>query len=131
MQHGQATCGNGLAAHAALPEELGALLAAMAELLENHTRSLPLDDVNAMSERKAYDRLIKDQHVVATSLQALADAMRSYRGLPTAPHNESLLTDQRSLHVFDSFIRAEEGVLALVQRSVGEHHAMRTGMCAE
>ena len=44
MQAEQATCGKGLAAHAALPEKLGALLL----------------------EREAYDRLSKDQHEVAT-----------------------------------------------------------------
>jgi hypothetical protein len=47
-----------------------------------------------MLEREAYDRLIKNQQAVATSLQALAAAMRSYRGLPIAPHDESTLTDQ-------------------------------------
>jgi hypothetical protein len=73
-----------------------------------------------MLEREAYDRLIKNQQAVATSLQALAAAMRSYRGLPIAPRDESTLTDQRSLHVFDSFIRAEEGVVALLQMSVDE-----------
>jgi hypothetical protein len=128
MQDEQPTCGKGLAAHAALPEKLGALLAAMAELLENHTRSLPLEDANALLEREAYDRLSKDQHVVAASLKALAAAMRSYHGLPIASHDESTLTDQRSLHVFDSFIRAEEGVLVLLQRSVDEHRVMRSDM---
>jgi hypothetical protein len=131
MQEEQPTCGKGLAAHAALPEKLGALLSAMAELLENHTRSLPLEDANALSEREAYDRLIKDQRVISTSLKALSDAMRSYRGLPIAPHDEGTLTDQRSLQVFDSFICAEEGVLALLQRSVDEHRAMRGRMRAE
>jgi uncharacterized protein YndB with AHSA1/START domain len=125
MQAEQATCGKGLAAHAALPEQLGALLSAMGQLLENHTRSLPIENANAMLEREAYDRLIKDQHVVATSLKELAAVMRSYRGLPIAPHDASVLADQRSLHVFDSFIQAEEDVLALLQRSVDEHHAMR------
>jgi hypothetical protein len=131
MQDEQPSCGRGLAAHAALPEKLAALLSAMAGLLENHTRSLPPEDANAMLEREAYDRLIKDQQAVATSLQALAAAMRSYRGLPIAPHDERTLADRRSLHVFDSFIRAEEAALAFLQRSLDEHHAMRNAMRAE
>jgi hypothetical protein len=128
MQDEQPSCGTGLAAHAALPEKFGALLSAMAGLLENHTRSLPPKDATAALEREAYDRLIKDQRAVATSLEALAAAMRSYRGLPIAPHDESTLTDQQSLHAFDSFIRAEEGVLALLQKSLDEHHAMRNAV---
>lgn len=131
MHDERPTCGKGLAAHAALPEKLGALLSAMAELLDNHTRSLSIEDANAMLEREAYARLIKDQQVVATNLKALAAAMRSYRGLPIAPHDERTLTDQRSLHVFDALIRAEEGVLALLQRSVDEHRVMRSRMRAE
>jgi hypothetical protein len=131
MQDEQPSCGRGLAAHAALPEKLAALLSAMAGLLENHTRSLPPEDADALAEREAYDRLVEDQRAVATSLEALAAAMRSYRGLPIAPHDESTLADQRSLHVFDSFIRAEEGVLALLRKSLDEHCAMRNEMRAE
>lgn len=82
-------------------------------------------------QREAYDRLIKDQQAVATRLEALAAAMRRYRGLPIAPHDERTLTDQRSLHAFDSFIRAEEGVLALLQKTVDQHRAVRNGMRAE
>jgi hypothetical protein len=64
MQDEQQTCGKGLAAHAALPEKIGGLIQSMAELLQNHTRSLDLDDANARLERDAYDRLIKDERSI-------------------------------------------------------------------
>jgi hypothetical protein len=118
------TCGKGLAANAALPAKLGALIGGMAELLENHTRALPSGDANAQLEREAYQRLIKDQRAIAASLQALAAAMESYRDLPMGGHDESVLADQRSRDVFALFIAAEEDVLALLHEQTREHRAM-------
>jgi hypothetical protein len=128
MQDEQQTCGKGLAAHAALPKKIGVLMQAMAELLQNHTRSLGLNDADARLERDAYDRLIKDQRSIASSLKALAAAMRSYRDLPVCAHDESTLADQKSLDIFASFIRAEESVSALLQESAAEHRAMLGAM---
>ena len=120
----QQTCGKGLAANAVLPEEMGALMRAMAELLHNHTRSLDLADAGAVSERDAYDVLVKAQREIASKLEALAATMRSYRDLPLGKHDEGILTDRRSVDVFASFIRAEETVLSLLQGSVAQHRAM-------
>jgi hypothetical protein len=124
MQEEQPTCGKGLCAHAVLPEAISALMSTMADLLQNHTRSLDLDDANARLERDAYDRLVHDQRLIASSLEGLAAAMRSYRDLPMGAHDESALADRRSREVFASFIRAEEGVLALLQEGTAEHRAM-------
>jgi hypothetical protein len=124
------TCGKGLAANAALPEKLGALIAGLAELLENHMRALPSGDANAQREREAYQRLVKDQRAIAASLHALAAAMQSYRDLPMGGHDESVLVDQRSRDVFARFIAAEEDLLALLRAETREHRAMLTGMDA-
>ena len=86
-----ATCGQGLAANAALPEKLSALASAMADMLQNHTRSLDISDGNARLERDAYDHLVAGQRDVAARLNALSDAMRGYRDLPAAPHAMSAL----------------------------------------
>ena len=128
MQDEQQTCGKGLAAHAVLPEEIGALMEAMAGLLQNHTRSLDPDDANARLERDAYDRLVEEQRAIAASLDALAAAMRSYRDLPVAAHDESVLADHDSLDVFAAFVRAEESVLARLQETAAEHRAMLGAM---
>jgi hypothetical protein len=124
MEEEQPTCGKGLAAHAAVPERIAAFVAAMAGLLQNHTRSLRLDDANATLERDAYDRLVREQRVIASNLEALGAAMRSYRDLPMAAHDESVLADRGSIEVFTSFIRAEESLVALLQGSAAEHRAM-------
>jgi hypothetical protein len=118
------TCGKGLAASAVLPAKLGALMAAMAELLDNQTRALAADDANSALERGAYERLVKDQRAIAASLNGLAAAMESYRELPTAPHEESALADQRSRDVFAAFIAAEEAAAALLQEQISEYRAM-------
>ena len=96
----------------------------MAELLQNHTRSLDLADASAVSERDAYDLLVKAQREIASKLEALAATMRSYRDLPLGKHDEGILIDRRSVDVFASFIRAEETVLSLLQGSAAEHRAM-------
>jgi hypothetical protein len=124
------TCGEGLAANAALPAKLGMLIAGMAGLLENHTRALPSGDANAQQEREAYQRLVKDQRAIAESLQALAAAMESYRDLPIGGHDESVLADQRSRDVFASFIAAEEDVLTLLHEQIREYRTMLAGMDA-
>ena len=124
MQDEQPTCGKGLAAHAVLPDRIGALMEAMAELLQNHTRSLDLDDANARLERDAYDRLVGEQRAIVASLEALAAAMRSYKDLPVGRHDESTLADRQSVDAFAAFVRAEESVLALLQDTVAEHNAM-------
>jgi hypothetical protein len=131
MQDDQPTCGKGLAAHATLPEQIGALMEAMAKVLQNHTRSLDLADANARSERDAYERIAKEQHAMAASLAALAAMMRSYRDLPMAPHDEGTLADRRSLAEFDSLVRAEETLLASLEAMVSGHRAMRGALAAE
>jgi ribosomal protein S12 methylthiotransferase accessory factor YcaO len=128
MEDEQPTCGKGLAAHAPVPENIGAFVKAMAELLQNHTRSLALDDADANLEREAYNRLVREQRAIASSLEALAAAMRSYRDLPMAAHDVSALSDQRSLDIFASFIRAEERLISVLQENATQHRAMLSAM---
>jgi hypothetical protein len=49
-----ATCGEGLAANAVVPEKLGAFIEATAELLQNHMRTLDGRDANAHLERERF-----------------------------------------------------------------------------
>ena len=123
-----ATCGEGLALNAVVPEKAAALISAMAELLQNHTRSLDPGDANARLERDAYDHLVRDQRAIASRLSALAAAMRSYRDLPAAPHDVSMLADQKSIDVFRAFIGAEEEMLVLLQENASKHRAMLSDM---
>lgn len=93
-------------------------------------RSLPSGDADADLERGAYERLVNDQRAIATTLNDLAAAMKSYRDLPSAPHDESVLGDTRSRDTFVAFIEAEEHVLTLLQKQTREYRAMLAGMDA-
>jgi hypothetical protein len=128
MQGQKMSCGQGVAANAVLPEKIGALLGAMANLLQNHMRLLDVSDSNAKQEREAYERLIKALGAIASSSQELASRMRSYRDLPDATHDVRVLADQESRDAFASFIRNEESVLNLLQTTVAEHRAMLNSM---
>ena len=123
-----ATCGQGLAANAVLPEKMAALISAMAELLQNHTRSLDGGDANAQPEHDAYERLVSDQRTIASSLGALGSAMRGYHDLPPAPHDMRSNCRSKIGRRFEAFIGAEEDLLALLQESVRSHRAMLSTM---
>jgi hypothetical protein len=122
------TCGEGLALNAVVPEKIAALLGAMAELLQNHTRSLDVGNADARREHDVYRHLVHDQRAITSSLSALAAAMRDCRDLPVAPHDESVLADQRSIDVFRAFVDAEEAVLVQLQENVRSHRAMLSAM---
>ncbi len=124
MEDDQPTCGKGLAANAILPEKLGTLMRALADLLDNHTRSLDRGDPNARLEIEAYAHLVQEQRAIAAYLQGLTETMRGYRDLPMGAHDENVLGDQRSLDVLAAFIRAEEELLALLQEHIKEHRSM-------
>lgn len=123
-----ATCGEGLSANAVVPEKLGIFIGAMAELLQNHMRALDRSDPNARLEREAYEELVKQQRAIASSLSALAAAMRAYRNLPAAPHDEGVLADQRSAEVFTAFLGAEEELSGQLQKGIDSHRAMLNAM---
>lgn len=124
MEDDQWTCGKGVAANAIVPEKLGSFMQAFAELLEDHTRSLDLEDANARVERDAYLHLVREQRAIAAHLERLAGAMRGYRDLPMGAHDETVLADQRSRETFAAFIHAEEELTALLRADTEEHKAM-------
>ena len=124
MDDDQPTCGKGLAANAIVPDKLASLIQALANLLDDHIRSLDLTDANARLERDAYAHLVREQRAIAGHLDGLAKAMRGYRDLPMAVHNEAVLGDQRSHETFAAFIRAEEELEALLREQVSDYKAM-------
>ena len=128
MADDQPTCGRGLAANAILPERLAALMHAMATMLENHTRALDPSETNGRLERDAYERLVRDQRVLASGLEALARAMVGNRDLPMAKHNMAPLGDQASRAVLAAFIDAERDLIALLQKQAENHAVMLAQM---
>jgi hypothetical protein len=125
------TCGKGLAANAVLPEKISALLQAMADLLENHTRSLDRNEPNGKTELDAYAHLVREQRAAAGHLSNLTTAMRGYRDLAVAGHNETVLVDQKSLAVFAAFIAAEEELTKLLENQAKSYRTMLDSMSAQ
>jgi hypothetical protein len=128
MQEGPDTCGQGLAANAVVPERMAALLDATANVLQNHIRSLNPADAVARLERNAYEHIISEQRGVASKLSSLARAMRSYRDLPMAAHDQRVLADRTSIDVFSAFVDAEEGMLTMLQENVRSDRDMLGAM---
>ena len=118
------TCGRGLAASASLSAALGRLLASMADVLDNHLRSLDASDEAAHQERQAYTRLVTAQRQVATDLRAIAEQMAGYRDLLAAPHDLAALTDRRSAAVFADFVACEQALLDLLRQRLEAERQM-------
>jgi hypothetical protein len=120
----QATCGQGLAAHSSLPTKLGELTAAVADVLELHTKALDLADENARQEQRAYLKLVEQHRQTAARLFATGDEMAEYRDLPTASHDPTVLSSPEAVEAFASLVRVEQELLALLQQRVEEDRAM-------
>ena len=122
------TCGKGLAKNAVVPERMARLLQATANVLENHIRSLNRKDSSGNREIEAYERLVRDHRAAAIQVDALAEAMRSYRDLPVAEHDMSALGDARSVDVMDALVRADEALLSPVRDRAAAHGEMLSSM---
>jgi hypothetical protein len=121
----QPTCGQGLAANAALPAKLAELLATRAEVLERHTRALDLSEPHGQRELEAYTALVGAHRAVATDLANLAQAMASYRDLPMAAHDMATMTDPSGqAEAFRRFVAVEQELLALLEANVAREHAL-------
>lgn len=120
----QRTCGKGVAENAALPERMGALLGAVADVLQNHERSLDGRDANGAAELAAYQRLVEAHRGAASALAGLAATMRGFRDLPPADHDMAKLMDAASVEVMGALVRAQEDVLALLQERAAQYGEM-------
>jgi hypothetical protein len=111
----QQTCGEGLAAHSELPEKLGDLTAAVADVLGRHTAALDLGDDNAKRELDVYRTLVDQRRQTAAELHSTAEEMRGHRGLPVARHDPSMLASPTAADAFERFVALEEQLIALLQ----------------
>jgi hypothetical protein len=118
------TCGKGLAENSVLPAKLGDLTAALAEVLEVHTKALDRSDENSRQERDVYLDLVKQHREIAARLQATARQMAGYRDLPMGRHDEAAMSGPEPLAVFERFVKLEQELLALLQSRVEQHRQM-------
>jgi uncharacterized protein Yka (UPF0111/DUF47 family) len=118
------TCGKGVAANAIVPERMGRVLSATADVLRNHIRSLDADDPAGRQEIAAYEHLVREHRAAADALQALAETMRSYRDLPPAPHDMAPLMDEASAETLAALVEAQRALGELMQQRAEEYGAM-------
>jgi hypothetical protein len=118
----QPTCGKGLAAGAALPESLGTVMDAMAEVLEAHLQALDLDDESSRLEYAAYESLAREHREIAAQLAATAQEMLGYRDLPMGRHDMEAMSRQHD--PFKNLVDEKRKLLVLLQESVKEDQAL-------
>jgi hypothetical protein len=124
----EATCGKGLAEHAALPAKLAELVAALAENLELHQKTLDLSDESSRKEHDAYVKLAQEYRSIAMQLKTTAARMASYRDLPMGRHDERMMAAPEIRDAFARFVRLERELLILVQSAVARDQEMVTAM---
>lgn len=120
----QPTCGQGLAAHAALHTRLADLLSAVGTNLDLHLTSLDPSDEVSQPEVDAYTSLVKQHRDLAARLRATADEMASYRDLPMANHDMDVLSGPDATEAFRELVARQEELLLLLQQWNEEYHAM-------
>jgi hypothetical protein len=122
------TCGKGVAANAVIPERMGRLLGATADVLESHIRSVSGEDPGGRQEIAAYEHLVRDHRAAASALAALAETMRSYRDLPPAPHDMTALMDAASVEAMGKLVQAQQDLLSPLQERAAEYAEMMKQM---
>ena len=117
------TCGEGLAAHAAIPLKLAELIASLAQNLELHATSL-LEDEAARVEHAAYVSLESRARDVAVALRSLGDQMAGSRDLPMGGHDVARLSAPPAVQAFEEYARITRDLLALLQESDARNQQM-------
>src|SRR5687767_9296670 len=118
------TCGKGLAERSAFPDRLGALTAAMVDVLETHQQTLDLADDNAREELTAYQQLAHDYRRLTSQLRATADRMLGYRDLPMARHHAHAMVAPEIRGTLANLVERERELAALLKTWIEEDQAM-------
>ena len=126
----QPTCGQGLAQHSILPAKLGALTAAVADVLEAHQAALDLTDADAKREYDAYAELVDSHRIIAGHLEATASRMAGYRDLPMGRHDMAAMMSPEPAEAFSRFVAIEEELFSLLRARLEEDRAMLSEMQA-
>ena len=111
------TCGKGLAASAVLPERLGAVMAAMAEVLQIHMEALDPEDDASRREHEAYRRGSQQLGQGASQRDALAREMAAYRDLPMGRHDMEVMNRPIVRESLAAFVGRKQELLTLLQET--------------
>ena len=121
------TCGQGLAHNAALPAKLADVIDAVADNLVVHMTALDPADHAAAQELAAYTSLAERHRAIAADLRATADEMEGYRDLPTAPHDETVMSSPEVAAAFAGLVRVEAELAELLRARAREWEEMLPG----
>ena len=116
MADAVSTCGQGLAAHSALPAKLAELVVSMAENLELHLNALDLTDEDALQEHRVYVKLSEGLRTSAAQLAAIGDEMAGHADLPMGRHDEEAMSTLEVIEAFERFVRVQQELADLLQR---------------
>jgi len=118
MKEEQPTCGKGLAEHSVVPAKMAEWLAAMADNLALHQKTLVSSDENTRRELDAYVRLTSAYRNIADRLRATAAEMAGYRDLPMGAHDETAFADPKFGEAFARFVQLERELLDLLRAAL-------------
>jgi hypothetical protein len=118
------TCGKGLAASAVLPERLGAVMAAMAEVLHVHMEALDPEDDASRREHEAYRCVSQHLGQLASQLDDLAREMAAYRDLPMGRHDQEAMNRPIMRESFAALVRRKQELLTLLQETEASDREM-------
>jgi hypothetical protein len=118
------TCGKGLAERSAFPARVGALTAAMVDVLETHQQTLDFTDDNARAELTAYQLLADDYRSLTSQLRVTADRMLAYQDLPMARHHAQAMLAPEIRGTLANLVERERELAALLKTWIEEDQAM-------
>lgn len=123
------TCGQGLADNAVLPAHLGAVSAAIADVLEVHMNALDPDDGNSRLEQHAYAEL--DEHrEAAARLLAVADHMAGFRDLSMSRHDPDATASPEPYDAFVGLVAMKRHLRDLLYEEDARDQSMLRQMSA-
>lgn len=127
-ENGEPTCGKGLAANAWLPENLSQLIESLAEVLANHMTALDRSEENGKKEYDAYESLVSEYRQIAAKLDKTAKEMASYRDLPMAEHDMTVMAAPHALEVFENLVLRKRELRDMLQQTLAEDQTMLAQM---
>ena len=97
---------------------------AVGTVLELHTKALDQSDANSRKELEAYQSLVEAHRKIAAQLEATGSEMARYRDLPMGRHDSRAMASPENARAFETFVRVEERLIALLQRRLESDRAM-------
>lgn len=117
------TCGAGLAQHASVPAQIGAIFEGPARTLERHRAMLVKDDPDSRRADEVYGDLAARWAQMARLVTETAAAMAAQPDLVMGAHAQAGWTESHH-RAFESFVKAQSRTLSLLRVAAERDEAM-------